>query len=146
MSRCLATSDCDLLRSQLANARSGILAGVIAHLGLEVSDLARSARFYDAVMFALGARRLHDGPGAVAYGTVEPVLWIVARGRPPAAGYGHVALRTAGRAAVDAAHAAGLANGGGDDGAPGPRPQYGPRVDAAYLRDPDGLRIEVVAT
>jgi len=119
---------------------------VIAHLGLEVSDLARSARFYDAVLFALGARRLHEGPGAVAYGTVEPELWIVARGRAPAPGYGHVALRASGRAAVDAAHAAGLGSGGSDDGAPGPRPQYGPRVYAAYLRDPDGLRIEVVAT
>jgi catechol 2,3-dioxygenase-like lactoylglutathione lyase family enzyme len=118
---------------------------VIAHLGFEVSNLARSARFYDAVLFALGARRLHEGPTAVAYGTEEPVLWIVARGRPPEPGYGHVALRAAGRAAVDAAHAAGLAHGGRDDGAPGPRPQYGPRVYAAYLRDPDGLRVEVTS-
>jgi catechol 2,3-dioxygenase-like lactoylglutathione lyase family enzyme len=57
-----------------------------------------------------------------------------------------VALRAAGRPAVDAAHAAGLANGGADDGPPGPRPQYGPRCYAAYLRDPDGLRVEVVST
>jgi len=118
---------------------------MIAHLGFEVSDLARSARFYDAVLFALGARRLHDGPGAVAYGRDEPLLWIVARGRPPAPGYGHVALRAAGRPAVDAAHAAGVANGGADDGPPGPRPQYGPRYYAAFLRDPDGLRVEVVS-
>lgn len=120
-------------------------AAVIDHLGFEVSDLTRSARFYDAVFYALGARRLHDGPAAVAYGTVEPRFWIVARGRRPAAGYGHVALRAAGRAAVDAAHAAGLEHGGTDDGAPGPRPQYGPRTYAGYLRDPDGLRIEVVS-
>jgi catechol 2,3-dioxygenase-like lactoylglutathione lyase family enzyme len=119
---------------------------VIAHVGFEVSDLTRSARFYDAVLFALGSRRLFEGPGAVAYGTVEPVLWIVARGRRPEPGYGHVALSAAGRPAVDAAHAAGLANGGRDDGAPGPRPQYGPRVYAAYLLDPDGLRVEVVAS
>jgi catechol 2,3-dioxygenase-like lactoylglutathione lyase family enzyme len=119
---------------------------VIAHVGFEVSDLARSAPFYDAVLFALGSRRLFEGPGAVAYGTVEPVLWIVARGRRPAPGYGHVALRASGRPAVDAAHAAGLANGGRDDGAPGPRPHYGPRVYAAYLLDPDGLRVEVVAS
>ena len=116
---------------------------MIDHVGFEVSDLARSARFYDAVFYALGARRLHDGPDAVAYGTVEPVLWIVARGRSPAPGYGHVALRASGRPAVDAAYAAGLAHGGTDDGAPGPRPQYGPRVYAAYLRDPDALRVEV---
>jgi catechol 2,3-dioxygenase-like lactoylglutathione lyase family enzyme len=121
------------------------LAAVIDHLGLEVSDLAVSARFYDALFYALGARRLHDAPAAIAYGTVEPTFWIVARGRPPAPGYGHVALKAYGRVAVDAAHAAGLAHGGADDGAPGPRPQYGPRTYAGYLRDPDGLRIEVVS-
>ncbi len=48
------------------------------------------------------------------------------------------------KAAVDAAHAAGLTAGGSCDGEPGPRPRYGPRYYAAYLRDPDGLRIEVV--
>jgi catechol 2,3-dioxygenase-like lactoylglutathione lyase family enzyme len=118
---------------------------VIDHVGFEVSDLARSARFYDAVFYALGVRRLHEGPQAVAYGTEEPVFWIVTRGRRPEAGYGHVAVRASGRAAVDGAHAAGLANGGRDDGAPGPRPQYGPSTYAGYLRDPDGLRVEVVS-
>jgi catechol 2,3-dioxygenase-like lactoylglutathione lyase family enzyme len=118
---------------------------VIDHVGLEVSDLARSARFYDAVFFALGARRMHEGPAAVAYGTVAPTFWIVERGRPPQPGYGHVAFQAAGRRAVDAAHAAGLAHGGTDDGPPGARPQYGPRTYAGYLRDPDGLRIEVVS-
>src|SRR5829696_7722858 len=100
---------------------------MIDHVGLEVADLARSAAFYDAVLGRLGARRLVDGPGAVGYGSAEPRLWIVARGRPPAPGFGHVALSATGRAAVDAAHAAGLAAGGTDDGAPGPRPAYGPR-------------------
>jgi|tagenome__1003787_1003787.scaffolds.fasta_scaffold20927652_3 catechol 2,3-dioxygenase-like lactoylglutathione lyase family enzyme len=120
-------------------------AAVIDHLGFEVSDIGVSARFYDAVFFALGVRRMHDSPAAIAYGTVEPMFWIVARGRPPQPGYGHVAVKAFGRAAVDAAHAAGLAHGGTDDGPPGPRPQYGPRTYAGYLRDPDGLRIEVVS-
>ena len=53
--------------------------------------------------------------------------------------------RASGKAAVDAAYAGGLANGGSDDGAPGQRPQYGQRYYAAYLRDPDGLRVEVVS-
>jgi catechol 2,3-dioxygenase-like lactoylglutathione lyase family enzyme len=56
-----------------------------------------------------------------------------------------VALQASGRAAVQAAYEAGLASGGSDDGPPGPRPQYGRRCFAAYLRDPDGLRVEVVA-
>ena len=118
---------------------------MIDHIGFEVSELTRSARFYDAVFHVLGARRMLESEHAVAYGVNGPEFWIVVRGRPPAAGYGHVALRAAGRAAVDAAHRAGLAAGGGDDGPPGPRPQYGEGCYAAYLRDPDGLRVEVVS-
>ncbi len=118
---------------------------MLHHVGFEVSDLERSARFYDAVFFALGVRRMHDAPAAVAYGVMEPTFWIVARDRAPAPTYGHVALRASGRPAVDAAFAAGIARGGRSDGPPGPRPRYGPRTYAAYLRDPDGLRVELVA-
>jgi catechol 2,3-dioxygenase-like lactoylglutathione lyase family enzyme len=118
---------------------------MIDHVGLEVSDLERSARFYDAITFPLGVRRLLATDHAVAYGVEGPVLWIVARGRAPAPGFGHVALMATGRVAVDAAHRAGLAHGGSDDGPPGTRPQYGERYYAGYLRDPDGLRVEVVA-
>ena len=118
---------------------------MIDHVGFEVLDLPRSARFYDAVLYPLGARRLLSSEHAVAYGVDDPVLWIVVRGRQPGPGYGHLALKASGRAAVDAAHAGGLANGGNDDGPPGPRPQYGEGSYAAYLRDPDGLRVEVVA-
>jgi catechol 2,3-dioxygenase-like lactoylglutathione lyase family enzyme len=118
---------------------------VIDHVGFEVSDLRRSARFYDAVLYALGARRMLESERAVAYGINGPQVWIVVRGRTPGPGYGHLAIHASGKAAVDAAHAAGLANGGTDDGAPGRRPQYGPRYYAGYLRDPDGLRLEVVS-
>jgi catechol 2,3-dioxygenase-like lactoylglutathione lyase family enzyme len=118
---------------------------VIDHVGFEVSDLARSGRFYDAVFYALGARRVFESPHAVAYGINGPDVWIVIRGREPAPGYGHLALSASGKAAVDAAHAAGLGNGGQDDGPPGLRPDYGRRYYAAYMRDPDGLRVEVVS-
>jgi catechol 2,3-dioxygenase-like lactoylglutathione lyase family enzyme len=118
---------------------------VIDHIGFEVSDLDRSGRFYDAIFYALGARRMFESEHAVAYGLNAPHVWIVVRGRAPGPGYGHVALHASGKAAVDAAHAAGLAGGGADDGPPGLRPQYGRRYYAAYLRDPDGLRVEVVA-
>jgi len=118
---------------------------VIDHVGFEVSDLGRSARFYDAVLYALGARRMLESQHAVAYGVNGPEVWIVVRGRAPGSGYGHVALRASGKAAVDAAYAAGIAAGGEGDGPPGQRPQYGRRYYAAYLRDPDGLRVEVVS-
>jgi len=118
---------------------------VIDHVGFEVSDLVRSAGFYDAVLYALGGRRMVDTERAIAYGVNGPELWIVVRGQRPGPGYGHVALHASGKAAVDAAFSAGIANGGRDDGAPGPRPQYGRRYYAAYMLDPDGLRVEVVS-
>jgi catechol 2,3-dioxygenase-like lactoylglutathione lyase family enzyme len=118
---------------------------VIDHVGFEVSDLDRSTHFYDAVFFALGARRMHESEDAVAYGINAPMIWFVVRGRPPGPGYGHLALQASGKAAVDAAHAAGLGHGGSDDGAPGQRPQDGRRYYAGYMLDPDGLRLEVVS-
>lgn len=118
---------------------------MIDHVGFEVGDLARSRQFYDAVFYALGARRMFESEHAVAYGVNNPQVWFVVRGRPPGPGYGHIALQASGRAAVDGAYRAGLAAGGSDDGAPGQRPQYGRRYYAAYMRDPDGLRVEVVA-
>jgi catechol 2,3-dioxygenase-like lactoylglutathione lyase family enzyme len=118
---------------------------VIDHLGFEVADLRRSAAFYDAVLYALGARRFHASDQAVAYGVTRPTIWLTARGAP-AASYGHLALAAAGKAAVDAAHAAGVAAGGRDAGPPGPRPRYGPRYYAGYLLDPDGLRVEIVSS
>ncbi len=118
---------------------------MIDHVGFEVSDLTRSAAFYDPLFFALGGRRMVESETAVAYGVNAPLLWIVVRGRPSGPDYGHLALAAAGRAAVDAAYRAGLANGGRDDGPPGPRPQYGSRYYAAYMLDPDGLRVELVS-
>lgn len=117
---------------------------MIVHVAFEVSDLRRSALFYDAIFYALGARRLFESQHAVAYGRDHEQFWIVSRGRAPAPGYGHVALAAAGRAAVAAAYEAGLEHGGRDDGKPGMRPQYGPTYFAAYLLDPDGLRLELV--
>ena len=118
---------------------------MIDHLAFEVSDLAGSARFYDATFFALGVRRMHDSANHVAYGVDYPTFWIVERGRGTAPGYGHVALAATGKAAVEAAYAAGMKAGGTDDGPPGPRPQYGERYYACYMRDPDELRVEIVA-
>ncbi|HEX4344557.1 MAG TPA: VOC family protein [Solirubrobacteraceae bacterium] len=118
---------------------------MIVHVAFEVSDLARSARFYDAIFYSLGARRLFESDGAIAYGRDSEEFWIVARGRTPAPGYGHIAIAAAGRAAVNGGYAAGLEHGGSEDSAPAPRPQYGATYYAGYLHDPDGLRVELVA-
>jgi catechol 2,3-dioxygenase-like lactoylglutathione lyase family enzyme len=118
---------------------------MIDHVGFEVTELRRSARFYDAVFGALGARRMLESERAIAYGINAPVVWIVMRGRGPGPAYGHLALQATGKAAVDAAYSAGVHAGGRDDGPPGQRPRYGSRYYAAYLLDPDGLRVEVVS-
>jgi catechol 2,3-dioxygenase-like lactoylglutathione lyase family enzyme len=116
---------------------------VIDHVLFEVADLEPAARFYDALFFALGGRRMLAEDGALAWGVDGPVFQVALRGhRGP--GFGHVALSAAGKAAVEAAYEAGLGAGGTDDGPPGPRPQHGPRGYAAALRDPDGLRVELV--
>src|SRR3954447_25988008 len=114
---------------------------VIDHISREVRDLEESARFYDAVFYALGARRMPADALSVAWGVDEPVLKITA-GRPDA---GHVALKEAGKAAVVAAWEAGRRAGGRDDGAPAARPDEGIRASRACLRDPDGARVELVS-
>ena len=120
---------------------------MIDHIGYEVADLARSGRFYDAVFFALGVRRLHENEHVIGWGVTEPHVLADRPHAGAAPAYGHIAFRASGKAAVDAAYAAGAAGRRHATTAPpGPRPQYGPRYYAAYLRDPDGLRVEIVAS
>ena len=116
---------------------------MIHHIGYEVADLRRSAGFYDAVFFALGGRRTYESHEAIGWGREGSVFWITSRAEPKS-GYGHVAFAAVGRAAVRAAWEAGVQAGGIDDGPPGPRTEYGPSYYAAYLRDPDGLKVEIV--
>jgi catechol 2,3-dioxygenase-like lactoylglutathione lyase family enzyme len=118
---------------------------VLDHVALEVSDLDRSARFYDAVMRALGGRRIVSSPEGVGYGRDRPVLWLLpagAQARPPG---GHLAIVALGRRAVDAAHEAGLAAGGRDGGGPAARPFGPPAYYSGYLVDPDGAYVELVS-
>ena len=117
---------------------------MIDHVLYEVSDLERAARFYDAVFFALGARRMPASEGSVGWG-VDGVVFEIAPRTGASAGFGHVALRAAGKVAVDAAHEAALRAGGSEETAPGGRPDHGPRGYGAVLRDPDGLRIELLS-
>jgi len=123
---------------------------VLDHVALEVADLARAARFYDALMHPLGGRRIVDSPDGIGYGRDRAELWIMPRrDRTSTANgttrSGHVAIAAAGRRAVDAAHAAGLAAGGRDGGAPAPRAFGPPNYYSGYLVDPDGAWLELVS-
>lgn len=115
------------------------------------NDLARSRRFYDAVFGAIGAVVDADYPGfATCYKFRNDTrAWIAGPNDKQAAepGNGNMpGLRCATEAEVRAAHAAALAHGGSDEGAPGPRPDYGPDFFGAYVRDPDGNKMSFVWT
>ena len=114
------------------------------HIGLRVRDLAASIRFYEAVLAPLGYSLDSRDDASAGFGPPgAPALWLY--GADDAAGRGaHVAFRAATREAVDRFHAAGLGAGGRDNGAAGPRPDYGPTYYAAFLTDPDGNNVEAV--
>jgi catechol 2,3-dioxygenase-like lactoylglutathione lyase family enzyme len=115
---------------------------VIHHASVDVSELERSARFYDAVLGALGWRRQVDNDKQVAWGIVRPLFYASARNGTSAGG-GHICVAASGIPAVKGAWEGGVRAGGTDDGAPAPRPEYGGNYYSAYLRDPDGNRIEI---
>ncbi|HBP5363413.1 MULTISPECIES: VOC family protein [Pseudomonas aeruginosa group] len=112
----------------------------ISHLSIGTNDLPRARAFYDAVLATLGCKVILEHPGAVAYGRLYPEFWVQAPidGRPASTGNGsHVGFLANSKAQVDAFHA-----GARDDGAPGPRPEYGEPYYGCFIRDPDGHKVE----
>jgi catechol 2,3-dioxygenase-like lactoylglutathione lyase family enzyme len=116
-----------------------------------VSDLARAVRFYDAVFSTLGYRQSPGAEGGfVGWGPsyADGVsFWICKpfNGQPPSPGNGAmVAFRAGSAGEVRAFHAAALAHGGSDEGAPGTREIYSPDFYVAYVRDPDGNKLACV--
>ena len=119
------------------------------HLSLGVADLDRAAAFYDAALEPLGLVRLWRSARAVGYGppgfTGEAPLALVVHAEAGAPGAGfHLALAAPSRVAVARFHAAAMAHGAADEGPPGIREHYDPGYYAAFVRDPDGHRLEVV--
>lgn len=120
---------------------------MLHHVSLGTSDLDRARAFYDPVMRELGLRRTLDVEEAVGYGAGITVfsLNMPANGEPATIGNGtHIAFEVEKRAAVDAFFRAALANGGTSDGPPGLRPEYDAHYYAAFVRDPDGNKIEAL--
>ena len=131
---------------------------MIDHMGVTVRDLQASKAFYDAAFAPLGIAVVMSvsaeeaGSSAfIGYGATEdrrdiqagkPSFW-VSEGEV-VTGPMHVAFLAADRAQVDAFHAAALAAGGTDNGAPGVRPHYHPNYYAAFVLDPDGRNVEAV--
>jgi catechol 2,3-dioxygenase-like lactoylglutathione lyase family enzyme len=115
---------------------------MLDHVTLRVHDLATSKAFYAAVLAPLGYAVIDEYPEVIGLGAGgKPDFWLTP---DPAAAPQHVAFAAASRAAVDAFHAAGLAAGGRDNGAPGLRIHYHPNYYGAFVDDPTGHHLEAV--
>ncbi len=123
---------------------------MLGHISLGVADLGRSGAFYDALLAPLGVVRVWGSPRGIGYGPAggNDRLAIFPQpdaSGPLAAGAGfHLALDAPSRAAVDLAYAGAMATGARCEGPPGLRERYSPTYYAAFVRDPDGHKLEIV--
>jgi catechol 2,3-dioxygenase-like lactoylglutathione lyase family enzyme len=113
---------------------------MLDHISLRVVDYDRALEFYKAALAPIGYSLIMEFPGFAGLGEKgKPDFWITRTDKPTH--QTHVAFR-ADRKLVDAFHAAAIAAGGTDDGAPGPR-DYHPNYYGGFVLDPEGNHIEV---
>lgn len=117
---------------------------MLDHIGLYVNDIEKAKAFYVPALKPLGYELLREFPewsviGLGAGGV--PDLWISQR---EASHNVHIAISAPDTATVDAFHAAALAAGGSDNGAPGYRTEYAPGYYGAFITDPFGNNFEAV--
>lgn len=120
---------------------------MIDHVSIPVSDLPRAAGFWEQVLAPLGLERLVARNRTIGFGKRYPEFWLNLREDltpVPADTGAHICLRAPDRAAVDAFHAAAISQGGRSDGAPGPRNASMTTYYGAFIRDPDGNKVEAV--
>lgn len=124
---------------------------VLDHVSISVQNIEIARPFYDAVMASLGVGKVYDRPDALGYGMrcndIEDFHSCLAIYESVTANLDekrHWCFKATTRTQVAAFHAAGLANGGKDDGAPGLRPHYHSSYFGAFLKDPFGNRVEAV--
>ena len=116
---------------------------ILDHIGFNVTDFGRSKAFYLRALEPLGIGIALEGEGWAMFGKDgKGQFWIGSFGPPP--GRIHVAFAADNRAQVRAFHAAALAAGGADNGAPGIRVQYHPHYYGAFVIAPDGHNVEAV--
>lgn len=121
---------------------------MIDHVSIGVSDLKRSAAFYAAALEPLGLTQIVATETRIGFGKRYPELWLNLRSGMPRVAEdtgGHICLRARTKDAVDRFHAAALANGGTDDGAPRDRQATMTAYYAGFVRDPDGNRLEAAS-
>lgn len=121
---------------------------MFSHITLGTNDWKAVKPFWDAVMAALGIPHFDESDKGGAYGARKgPWVFIGPAYDGEKATYGngtHIAFQTNDRSAVDAFYKAALDHGGKDEGAPGLRPHYHANYYGAYIRDPDGNKLQAV--
>ena len=122
---------------------------MIDHIGLAVSDFAKSKAWYATALAPIGYKVMMEFPAeqaggqpAAGLGDVKPDLWLAGGG--PTQPHTHLAFAVKSRSLVDAFYKAALAAGGRDNGPPGIRAHYHPNYYGAFVLDPDGHNVEVV--
>lgn len=116
---------------------------MLDHVSIGVTNLARSKAFYDDALRPLGIVPLYDVGDALGYGLGRKAFFWMGTRDAVTTGT-HIAFAAPDRGTVDAFHAAALAAGGRDNGAPGLRPHYHADYYGAFILDPDGHNIEAV--
>ena len=121
---------------------------MFSHVTVGTNDWPKAKRFYLAIADVLELPLFLERDGGAAWGEAIGVKLFVGPafdGQPATVGNGaHIAFLAKSRAVVDAFHQAALENGGSDEGAPGLRPHYHPNYYGAYVRDPDGNKLQAV--
>jgi len=120
---------------------------MIDHVSIPVRDLEQSTRFYESVLSKIGSSKLLEMPTTVGFGKKHPEFWLNHRPAGDRQGIGngfHVCFRARTIDQVREFYELAIELGAETDGEPGPRPEYSSSYYAAFIRDRDGNRIEVV--
>jgi catechol 2,3-dioxygenase-like lactoylglutathione lyase family enzyme len=120
---------------------------MIDHVSIQVRSLDESAAFYGRVLQPLGMTPMANRPHTVGFGRKYPEFWLNARPgmeRVPDDTGHHVCLRAPSVEAVVAFHCAAVEQGGRGEGDPGPRKAEMTDYFGAFIRDPDGNKIEAI--
>lgn len=120
---------------------------IMSHISVGTNDFDKAVAFYDTVLATIGAKRIMEHPGAVAYGKFFPEFWVQLPfdgGKAGKANGVHFAFMARNKAEVDEFYKVALAAGATHDGSAGPRPDYGPGYYGCFVYDLDGHKIEAM--